>query len=230
MPTRYTLYSEQQDIEQYLYARFLEPEQYEPSYNITCGTRMPVARVDHSGKRVITTYRWGLPEPSDGEAENGREEDKELSPHVNKEDIEDSSYLLGLLKKKRCIIPANGFYEWKKLTDNQEPFYLRLLNQELTAFAGVYDDFVDENGDKAYAYIILNVSANAMVKPLSDHMPAILNAKSHDLWLNRSVEDSEVLLEVLQPTVIYEMATLRVPELVNDIENDSQELIQPIPK
>ena len=231
MPTRYTLYSEKQDIEEYLETRFLEPEQYNPSYNIAPATHMPVARVDHSGKRVITSYRWGLPEPgTDRYASDDENGESDLIPHINKEDFEDSSYLMGLLQKKRCIIPANGFYEWKKLTDNQEPFYLRLLNKELTAFAGLYDNIIDENGEKSHAYMILNVAANAMVKPLSDHMPAMLGAESHDLWLNRSVEDSEVLLEALQPTVIYEMATLRVPELVNDTEKDSPELIQPIPK
>lgn len=223
MPTRYTLYAEPNEIEQQLNTSFSEKgkERYEPSYNICPGQQKPIARIDHSGRTSIKQYKWGLPDPTNSNS---------LKVDTFKGDFEDQAYLSGLLKHKRCIIPANGFYECKSLSDSNEPFYLRMLNKSLIGFAGLYDQIKNKQGEKYYAFTIVTVEANAMVKPLSDTMPAILPQDSYNLWLNREVEDSDILMEMLQPTVIYEMAALRVPDLVNDPENDSPELIQPIPK
>jgi len=221
MPTRYTLYAERNEIEQHLKTSFDTNISYTPSYNIRPEQEKPVARVDHSGKTSIKKYTWGIPSATGSNS---------LMVDAYKADFDDEAYLNGLLKHKRCIIPANGFYEWKSLSDSNEPFYLRMLNKSLIGFAGLYDQITNSQGEKYYAFTIVTVEANAMVKPLSDTMPAILHQDSYNLWLNREVEDTDVLKEVLKPTVIYEMAALRVPDLVNNPKNDSPDLIQPIPK
>ena len=221
MPTRYTLYSSREEIEEHLQAPFAADSSYQPSYNIYPEQKKPIARVDHSGKRSIQPYQWGLADPKNSNS---------LLVDTHKNDFDETAYLNGLLQHKRCIIPANGFFEWKTLTDSQEPFYLRMLNKSLIGFAGLYDQLKTDEGDTYYAFAIITVEANAMVKPLSDSMPAILPRDSYDIWLNREVQDTSVLRELLKPAVIYEMAALRVPDLVNDSNNDSPELIQPIPK
>jgi len=224
MASRYTLFVEKKEIEQHFNAEFDESGKYEPSYNIYPFSPRPVVRIDHSGRRIITHYNWGF----DGTGSKHNRGEKQVD--VFKEKLEDEAYFKGLLRNKRCIIPANGFYEWKTLEDRNEPFYLKLLNKDLIGFAGLYDDFESSDGKRFFSFVMITVSANAMVNPLNSEMPAILNEDSYDFWLNRDIDDMDTLSRKLEPVVIYEMAALRVPEDVNDTSNDSSELIQPIPR
>ena len=225
MPSRYTLFTPEEEIVTHFGIDNHSGLDLEQSYNIDVGSEIPIVRVGHSADRILTRYKWGLV-PSTG---NSLDEGKDAYD-VHEEKLDEDTFYQQLLKKKRCIVPANGFYEWKSLPNNEEPFYVRMLNRDLIGFAGLYDRWTSDDGTAYDTVTIVTTQANAMIKPLSSEMPAILDEEAYDVWLNRELEDVETLKSLLKSPPIYEMAILRVGLDVNDPTQNHPDLIQPIPK
>src|SRR5699024_5988317 len=106
---------------------------FNTNYNIAPGSLQPIV-IAENAKRKIQKARWGLiPADADDEREgNGNN-------IVSSEDILENDWLAECVNQRRCLVPANGFYKWKSSEKKQMPFYIRLLSNELTAFAGIYD-------------------------------------------------------------------------------------------
>lgn len=191
---------------------------YEPNYNVMTGHSMPII-VGEEGKRQIITSTWGL----------SLKDSKEDMNEIDHERLSDSESLRLLAKQTPCIIPASGFYKWKETVDDPLPFYLRILSQEVTGFAGVYNNYKNTKGQKIHSYAVLTMPANALVEPLDDTMPVVLDPGVFSKWLN-----GEALNMVEKGFsgnhLLPDMSVFRVPELVNDPSNNSKELVQPIPK
>lgn len=222
---RYTLHSSKEDIEEYFQASSEDTGLFRPNFNIAPGTVNPVILTGISGKREIGGLRWGLIPKWADEASTGYK-----MINARAETLDEKKSFKGPFERKRCIIPANGFYEWKTEKQSKQPFYIRLLTQELMGFAGLYEKWTSPEGEDIYSYTIITTEANALVHPLHDRMPVILKPSSYDTWLDRENHDTESLSELLKPYSITEMATYRVTEEVNKPENNKPELIQPIPK
>jgi putative SOS response-associated peptidase YedK len=223
MSDRLVRHSEKEVIEKQFEVSTHRDEFFEPDYNISPGSLMPVVYVEE-GERKIYNFQWGLiPEDADAELE-GKE-----NYEAKSEDIEEDDWLNECFKQRRCIIPANGFYKWKTTKKKSTPFYVRLLSNEIAGFAGLYSVWESESGRDVYSFTLLTTEANALVQPVDDRMPVILRPEDYGSWLDKDTEPEEVK-SLLKPLGLTEMAVNRVSEKVADLNSQGPELIQPIPK
>ena len=223
MSERLARHSEKDAIEQEFQVSTHRDEFFEPDYNISPGSLMPVV-YEEDGDRKIYTFQWGLI-PRDADAE------KEGKDHyeAKSEAIQENKWLKECFEKRRCIIPANGFYKWKTSEKKSTPFYVRLLSREIAGFAGLYSVWQSGSGRDVYSFTLLTTEANALVQPVDERMPVILQPEDYDAWLSEDTDTGKVK-ELLQPLGLAEMAVNRVSEKVADLNSQGPELIQPIPK
>jgi putative SOS response-associated peptidase YedK len=134
----------------------------------------------------------------------------------------------GLLNNKRCLVPASGFFEWKKHGSRKIPFYIHMKETPLFAIAGLYDVWYDERNEAYPTYTIITTAANNLVSPLHDRMPAILKPEDEDRWLTGSAPTSDEMKRILCPYPDGEMEAYPVSSRVNSPDADDKHLIQPL--
>ncbi|MCJ8008484.1 SOS response-associated peptidase [Lederbergia wuyishanensis] len=129
-----------------------------------------------------------------------------------------------LLKRRRCIIPADGFYEWKKEGTKKIPYRFQLESKEPFAFAGLWDRW-EQNGSIIQSCTIITTEANALVKDVHDRMPVILTKESENKWLDRTNQDENELKSLLVPFAAEKMQAYTVSPLVNSPKNDVKQIV-----
>lgn len=131
-------------------------------------------------------------------------------------------------KSKRCIIPANGFFEWQQQPDGKHPQFIYLDDQKLFSFAGLYDQWTNkESGEEIASLAIITTTPNKEMQPIHDRMPVILNPQSEELWLSDSA-DEDFLKDLLTPYPTGHIKHYEVSTLVNKASNQGKEVIEPI--
>lgn len=130
--------------------------------------------------------------------------------------------------KRRCLIPADGFYEWKKEGREKTPYYIKLKDSSLFAFAGLYDIWQNEKGQIIKTFTIITTEPNDLVKEIHNRMPVILKRENEKIWINKEEKNVEKLLALLKPYPPEEMEAYPVSKRVNNPSNDSEDLIKPI--
>ena len=129
-------------------------------------------------------------------------------------------------EKRRCLIPADGFYEWKKLGKKTKiPYRFTLRDDALFSFAGIWEEYETVNGEVQHTFLILTTSPNDIVSEIHDRMPVILNPQMEKKWLDTYTSESE-LLAMLQPYPSDQMLSYTVSPLVNSVENDVPSIIR----
>lgn len=131
------------------------------------------------------------------------------------------------LRRKRCLIPADGFYEWKATAHGKQPMRIVLKNRALFSMAGLYETWLSPDGTKINSCTILTTTPNALVAPIHDRMPVILRPEAEQLWLNRAVTDTAALTPLLQPYPTDELEAYAVSTAVGSVRNDEPSLIEP---
>jgi putative SOS response-associated peptidase YedK len=135
-------------------------------------------------------------------------------------------------RRKRCIVPATGFYEPDKMHFAKPPFpwhYFRLKDQSLFGFAGIYDIWKDHRtGKEIQSYAIITTTPNALVGKIHDRMPVILQQEDEETWLNPNITEPEHLLPLLEPYSADQMEEWQVGDAARNPRNDSPELIKPL--
>ena len=201
--------------------RRLTPVDKGPCYNVAPTHQILI--VNNEGERQLIQARWGLvpswaKDPSIGNHMiNARAETVARKPAFRH-----------ALETRRCLIIADGFFEWKKEGNRKLPMYLRLSSGKVFAFAGPYNIWTSPAGETMYTCTIVTTEANGLVKPFHDRMPAILPKNEEDLWLDPNVRDKEELLTLLRPYDADEMETWEVTPKMNRPEHDAAENIKPI--
>jgi len=132
------------------------------------------------------------------------------------------------LRDRRCLILADGFYEWKREGSRKQPYYIRLQNGEPFAFAGLWDRWQPAKGDPLETCTILTTTPNEVAQGIHDRMPIILPASAYGLWLDPMVRDVETLQALLAPYPATEMIAFPVSTRVNSPANDTPECIAPM--
>jgi putative SOS response-associated peptidase YedK len=127
-------------------------------------------------------------------------------------------------RHRRCLVVADGFYEWQKQEGKKQPFYFRLQDGQPFAFAGLWESWKDPNGEVVDSCTILTTEANQLMQPIHDRMPVILASQDYDLWLDPTVQ-SEQLQNLLQPFPSEAMVSYPVSTKVNKPTNDTPELV-----
>lgn len=186
-----------------------------PNYNAGPGGLMPIIVSGLSRDHHIVNAKWG------GSFFNLPSNQTSLTTAS----IRKSPELVKAFQRKRCIIPMNGYYDWKKITDMiQIPFYFRILNRDVFGVAGIYD--TDQDG--SYYFIPIETRANEIVEPLSETMPAIISEGFLDKWLDPLFPNPDQLHDLLVPHKTIDMSSYRVTLKESDVTSNSKELIQPV--
>lgn len=131
-------------------------------------------------------------------------------------------------RHKRCLVPADGYYEWLQTDSGKQPFRLTLKSGGLFAFAGIWDSWTDPEGKSRDTLAIITTEGNALTKKLHDRMPVILHEKDEEEWLNTTEFHEEKLHSLLKPFAANKMEMYPVSTLVNSWKNDNPDCIQPI--
>jgi putative SOS response-associated peptidase YedK len=133
------------------------------------------------------------------------------------------------LRDRRCLVPATGFYEWKSAPDGKAPYLARVRDEKLFAMAGLYDRWKDPSGRDVHSFTIITTAPNEMMATIHDRMPVILSREDEDSGLAPGPLDETERERMFRPYPSERMESYPVSRLVNDIGNDSEELVRPLP-
>jgi putative SOS response-associated peptidase YedK len=128
-------------------------------------------------------------------------------------------------RKRRCVIPADGFYEWQKTEQGKQPFFFRMIDERPFGFAGLWERWEGE-GRVVNSCAILTTEANEVLRPVHDRMPVILHPGDYELWLDEDVRKRELLSDLLRPYPASEMTAYPVSTLVNSARSQGEELVK----
>jgi putative SOS response-associated peptidase YedK len=126
------------------------------------------------------------------------------------------------LKFRRCLVPADGFYEWKKTASGRQPYCFEVKNGELFAFAGILDHWMDPRGTTVETCSILTTTSNELTREVHDRMPVILDPASYDLWLDLGMRVVDEASELLKPLNARSMRCYPVSTRINHVVNDDE--------
>lgn len=216
----------QSDID--AYAKLLQAEvnsNLEPGYNIAPTQDILVARVDQNGTRELVSLRWGLvPGWSKGP------DNRYSMINARADTIASKPAYRNAFKQRRCLIAADGFYEWRKQEQNRakQPYYIHLARQKPFAMAGVWEIWRGDDDEVIQSCAIITTDANELVADIHDRMPVILAPKDYTAWLDPAMRDVEALGEMLKPFPAGRMAAYPVSTRVNSPANNSPDCIAPL--
>jgi putative SOS response-associated peptidase YedK len=195
----------------------------QPRYNAAPSQDLPVVRAGREG-REITLMHWGLV-PSWSKGPDSRYS----MINARAETVASKPAYRGPFRRRRCLIPANGFYEWKKTADGKQPYFIALATGEAFAFAGLWDHWTGAQGDEITSFAIIVTAANDCVRPIHDRMPVILGPDDHEAWLGERGAPSRTKLAImLRPYPAELMRAYPVSRDVNSPANDSPELLEQV--
>jgi len=220
---RYRLSRRKRDIEEHFDSAPWE-EEWNPRYNIAPTQIVPVIRQNaKEATRDLSSMRWGLipswaKDPSCAVSMiNARAETASTKPAFR-----------DALRFRRCLIPADGFYEWRRSGTIKQPYCFEVNGGELFAFAGLWDRWKGTTGDTVETCSILTTTANAMTSAVHDRMPVILHADSYDVWLDPRIQNVAAISELLKPYDARSMRCYPVSTRINHVANDDAECSQRI--
>ncbi|MDS9471766.1 SOS response-associated peptidase [Sporosarcina pasteurii] len=144
--------------------------------------------------------------------------------NARSETVDTKPSFKNLLKRRRCLIVADGFYEWKNDGGQKQPFRIKMKDDRVFTFAGLWDRW-QKDGETIHSCTIITTEANDVVSGIHDRMPVILPEEKQDIWLNSTVQDSSYLKKLLKPYQPEEMTAFQVSTLVNSPKNDVPEII-----
>jgi putative SOS response-associated peptidase YedK len=219
---RYRLSRRKQLVEEYFDSA--GEDDWVPRYNIAPTQPVPIIRQNpKEPRRELSLVRWGLipwwAKDSSGAAAmiNARSETAATKPAFR-----------DALKLRRCLIPTDGFYEWKRNGKEKQPYCFEVNEGQLFAFAGIWETWKDANRKTIATCSILTTTANAVTSTVHDRMPVILESDSYDIWLDPGMTKVDAVTEVLKPFDARLMRSFPVSTRVNHAVNDDAECSTPI--
>jgi putative SOS response-associated peptidase YedK len=188
-----------------------------PSYNIA-PTQMVSCIINNAGKRTIKPMRWGLIPSWENSIKSG-------AKYINarKETVKSKPAYKNAFYHRRCIIPATGFYEWKKTKYQKQAYFFTLTDNTPMSFAGIWEEWHDIKGDTVVSFSIITTHANRIVSPVHDRMPVLLNPDGYDRWLDTSRSENDYFFQMISEDL---MTAYPVSSYVNKVTNDSPQCIQ----
>lgn len=218
-----------------------EVHELEARYNIAPTQDIPVVTQSREGDRKLRMLRWGLvptwaKSPSAGATQI----------NARAESLRDRPAYRMLFERRRCLIPADGFFEWKSLPAEAEqgslfglaspkagkprkqPYLFTMKDDSLFAFAGIWDRWSDRDGKILDSCCLITTVPNALLSPIHDRMPVIIAREDYKLWLNRHATNAPDLMHLLLPYPESEMKGTPVNSVVGNSRIDSPECVQPV--
>lgn len=227
---RFTLTADWGLVREWFFIELAEQlERIAPRYNVGPGQEVLSIVAGQDGVRRAGMLRWGL-KPAWSAAGAGAGAGRTAAPLLNAraETLAERPTFRGLLARRRCLIPADGFYEWKKAADGKkQPMRVTLSDRPLFAFAALYDTYITEDGTKHHSCVIITTAPNRTMSAIHDRMPAILRREDEALWLDRSIADSAALLPLLRPYKDDAMQVYPVSPAVGNVRWDDPACVAP---
>jgi putative SOS response-associated peptidase YedK len=199
------------------------PFDLKPRYNIAPGQPIPVILADGGGRR-IGQLRWGL-------VPSWARDEKIGYKMINAraETLQEKPAFRRLFERKRCMIPADGFYEWKQMDRGKQPMRITMRDGDPFAFAGLFDTWTSPDGQKLHTCTIITTRPNEVVADIHDRMPGILRPEDESTWLDRDRFDAELLQSLLVPYDPQAMKAYPVSSMVGNPKNDRLECLEEAP-
>jgi putative SOS response-associated peptidase YedK len=191
-----------------------------PSYNLAPSQEIVI--INDEGVRQLVQCTWGFV-PS--WAKNFSIGNKMIN--ARSETVAEKPAFRSAFKKKRCLVIADGFYEWKTEGKRKFPMYIRLKSKEPFGFAGLYNVWKAPDGNQLCTCTIITTEANEAVKHIHDRMPVILPRDKEDIWIDPTTEDTEALVGILKPYPSEEMEAYEVSTKVNFPQHNTYSNIKP---
>ncbi len=205
-------------------AEYFEVEDYPssltPSYNIA-PTQEVAAVVEEDEKRKLEMLRWGLipswaKDPAIG--------NKMINARA--ETVSEKPSFRAAFKKRRCLIVADGFYEWQKTDNGKQPYHFKLKDSSPFAFAGLWETW-DKEGEEIRSCSIVTTDANDLMNEIHHRMPVILHPENYGVWLDQGFDEKEALMDLLRPYPSDQMEAYPVSRRVNKPANNEPSVIEP---
>ena len=200
------------------------PDGLKARYNIGPSQLEPVV-VDRNGNPEILVMKWGFV-PRWAKDVNSVFRYKTFN--ARSEGIFDKPIWKKAIRYSRCLVPANGFYEWRNVSDGKQPYFISPTDNALFSFAGVYGKWQDQTGFEWGTYSIITTEPNSDMASIHNRMPVILHPDDEATWLDSSVDDPDLLNSFMQPYPDNALTITEVSRDVNTIKTDDARLITPI--
>lgn len=223
MTSRYALYEIDKLRERFSLNVGL-PRGVKPRYNVSPVQLVP-AVVMRNGVRAVEKMIWGLI-PVGAKDANSVFRYKTFA--VKSEGILDKPSLRTALRSQRCIIPVNGFYEWKNLPDGKRPFYIRPTSHELAGLAGLYSEWIDPDGVAHSVCTVITIDSETESDMTPSRLPIFVEKTDETDWLNPELGDLSTLFRIMRPSDPDQLEIIPVRDAVNSTKVDSPDLIERI--
>ena len=195
-----------------------------PRYNIAPTRQVVTVRKEEGKKtRKFTTMRWGLIPSWAKDMSIGTQ-----TLNARSETVTTKPAFRDPIRRRRCLIPSNGFYEWQKMGSVKQPYYFEVGEGELFALAGLWDQWETPEGQIIESCSILTTAANSPVADLHDRMPVIVPPDKYDVWLDPDVNDFNVIRDILRPYDANLMRRYPVSTKLNNSKIDGAESASPV--
>ena len=200
---------------------YVEQPNFPPRYNVAPTQPIPIVRMA-DGKRQYALMRWGL-------IPSWAKDPRSFSLLINArgESVLDKPAFRNAMKRRRCLIPADGFFEWKNEGKFRRPFYIRPKSQQPMALAGLWETWTGPNGEEMDTAVIVTTQANRMLSALHDRMPVVVPPEAFDFWLDCDNVDATSATALMTPAPDNALEMHEVSAAVNKAANDTPELIEP---
>jgi putative SOS response-associated peptidase YedK len=197
--------------------------EWQAQFNVA-PTQTVITVLHHSEhNRVFELLHWGL-------IPSWSKDPSIASKLINarSETVAEKPSFRSAFKKRRCLIIADGFYEWQRTEGKKQPFYFQVQGKQPFGFAGLWEEWHSSEGEQINTCTILTTSANSLMAPVHDRMPVILKPEDYNLWLDPQVQDSRKVQPLLQPFPAEAMTAYPVSTIVNSPKNNKPECIAPV--
>lgn len=200
---------------------YLEQPNFPPRYNIAPTQPVPIVRMVE-GRRQLALVRWGL-------IPAWVKDPRAFALLINArgESVLEKPAFRNAMKRRRCLFPADGFYEWKREGEKKRPYFVRLKSGRPMAFAGLWESWMGPNGEEMETAAIVTTTASRSIAHIHDRMPVIVPPEAFDFWLDPNV-DGETAAAMIQPARDALIEAYEVSSAVNRTANDSAMLIEPL--
>jgi len=219
---RYSLTADFQVIEDRFGEATFDITKYEESYNIA-PSQMVLSVVNDGSKNRLGFLKWGLIPPWAKESKIGFK-----MINARSETVHEKPSFREAFKRKRCLVIADSFYEWKRTDDRKIPMRIKMKNDGLFAMAGLWESWKSPEGDTIHSCTILTTAPNELMSNIHDRMPVILKPSDEQKWLNPKLNTLADLKKFLIPLEDGHLEAYEVSDKVNSPKNNSPELIEKV--
>ncbi len=223
MIERFALYSIDKLRDQFGLTRGV-PKGVKINYNVQPTQRIPVI-VQRGDAREMELMLWGFV-PRNAKDTNSVFRYK--THQARSEDVFSKPTWQGVVRSQRCLIPANGFYEWRHSSEAKQAFYLHPTEQPLFAFAGIYSEWTDPQGVNHGICAIITTASDSGSDQIPSRLPVIVQQDEQATWLDPTVDDTQVLIRIMRPLEPQELTVTRVSDAIGSTKQSLPELIVPL--